>query len=359
MKTLFSVFLTFLFFISASSANAQNNPYEGMYKGTFSLAENYEYYGLNGIFVGHVDSKGQATMWLGNNEDAYKTNFQVNSNGYAQFTVDGAKVSLTFNNNGSISASINSGQDLSFASTRIKIDNRAGTNLLANKLKDKATNKITIKFPSDYNQSNNTSEEELKDQLLLMAGSWKINNAKIIIDGSYAVNMSGDMIILPDSIYTYGQANGQKVLVSQNPFTFDYSSFKLNSATLDWQKKQITAKGSGYFDGYYGTINYTITQTKSYYNPRAVTSPKITGNLSAINLKLNSLMKRYTVTTNFGAKSFTAKSLPDGLKLDASTGVISGKPTKKGIFNTTITAAVKQGGKITRSATAKLVFKVN
>jgi hypothetical protein len=87
--------------------------------------------------------------------------------------------------------------------------------------------------------------------------------------------------------------------------------------------------------------------------------PKITSNLSDITLKLGSLMARYTVTTNFGAKSFSAKGLPAGLKLDATTGVVSGKPTKKGTFTVTFTAAKKQGTKVVQSATGKKVFKVN
>jgi hypothetical protein len=87
--------------------------------------------------------------------------------------------------------------------------------------------------------------------------------------------------------------------------------------------------------------------------------PKITSSLSAVTLKQGTLMTRYTVSTNFGAKSFSAKNLPTGLKLDATTGVVSGKPTKKGTFTVTFTAAKKQGTKVVQTATGKKVFKVN
>jgi hypothetical protein len=87
--------------------------------------------------------------------------------------------------------------------------------------------------------------------------------------------------------------------------------------------------------------------------------PNITSNLSTVTLRLGKLMSRYTVTTNFGAKSFAAKGLPAGLQLNATTGVVSGKPTKKGTYTVTFTAAKKQGSKVIQSKTAKKVFKVN
>jgi hypothetical protein len=90
-----------------------------------------------------------------------------------------------------------------------------------------------------------------------------------------------------------------------------------------------------------------------------ITPPRITSNLAEVTLKQGKLMSRYTVTTNFGAKSFLAKGLPAGLQLNATTGVISGKPSKKGTFTVTFTAAKKQGSKVIQSKTAKKVFKVN
>jgi hypothetical protein len=90
-----------------------------------------------------------------------------------------------------------------------------------------------------------------------------------------------------------------------------------------------------------------------------ITPPRITSNLSTVSLKLGKLMTRYTVTTNFGAKSFSAKGLPAGLQLNATTGIVSGKPSKKGTYTVTFTAAKKQGSKVIQSKTAKKVFKVN
>ena len=84
----------------------------------------------------------------------------------------------------------------------------------------------------------------------------------------------------------------------------------------------------------------------------------ITSNLAEQQIGLRRLMARYAVTTNFGASTFSAKGLPKGLTINKRTGVISGKPTKKGTYTVTITAQKRQRTKVINSATAKKVFKV-
>ena len=84
----------------------------------------------------------------------------------------------------------------------------------------------------------------------------------------------------------------------------------------------------------------------------------ITSNLAEQQLRFRKLMARYSVTTNFGASTFSARGLPPGVSINKRTGVISGKPSKKGAYTVTITAQKRQGKKLINSATAKKVFKV-
>jgi hypothetical protein len=84
----------------------------------------------------------------------------------------------------------------------------------------------------------------------------------------------------------------------------------------------------------------------------------ITSNMADQQIGFRKLMVKYAVTTDFGAKTFSARGLPPGLSINKNTGVISGKPRKKGTYTVTITAQKKKGNKIIKKATAIKVFKV-
>jgi hypothetical protein len=86
--------------------------------------------------------------------------------------------------------------------------------------------------------------------------------------------------------------------------------------------------------------------------------PGITSDLSTVSVPKGKLIPRFTITTNFGAKSFAAKGLPKGLKLNAKNGVISGKPTKPGTYTVTLTARKMKGKKVEQQATATKVVIV-
>jgi uncharacterized protein YkwD len=125
-------------------------------------------------------------------------------------------------------------------------------------------------------------------------------------------------------------------------------------------------------------INYKIKGTDNYHYKRTMVSslnvkadfklsppkppvvipPSITSDLSAISVPKGKLIPRFTITTNFGAKSFAAKGLPRGLKLNTKTGVISGKPTKTGTYTVTLTARKMKGKKVEQQATATKVVIV-
>jgi hypothetical protein len=86
--------------------------------------------------------------------------------------------------------------------------------------------------------------------------------------------------------------------------------------------------------------------------------PSITSDLSTVSIPKGKLIPRFTITTNFGAKTFAAKGLPKGLKLNTKTGVISGKPTKAGTYTVTLTAKKMKGKKVEQQATATKVVIV-
>jgi formylglycine-generating enzyme required for sulfatase activity len=67
---------------------------------------------------------------------------------------------------------------------------------------------------------------------------------------------------------------------------------------------------------------------------------------------------RYQISTNFGARTFIARKLPSGLKINATTGVILGRVSKVGTYRTTITAQKKQGKKVINQTSTPITFIV-
>ncbi len=86
--------------------------------------------------------------------------------------------------------------------------------------------------------------------------------------------------------------------------------------------------------------------------------PSITSDLSTVSIPAGNLIPRFTITTNFGAKTFAARGLPKGLKLNKKNGVISGKPKKPGTYTVTLTARKMKGKKVEQQATATKVVIV-
>lgn len=79
----------------------------------------------------------------------------------------------------------------------------------------------------------------------------------------------------------------------------------------------------------------------------------ITSDLAAVSVNLGASFS-HQITASGSPTSFGAIRLPTGLKLNAKTGLISGKPTKVGVFSATL-QALKKGS---TTATATKVFTV-
>jgi hypothetical protein len=87
--------------------------------------------------------------------------------------------------------------------------------------------------------------------------------------------------------------------------------------------------------------------------------PTITSKLNNITVPVSKSIKPYSVTTNFGANAFSASGLPAGITMNSKTGLISGKPIKKGKYSARITASKKSKNLISHSVTATRLITVN
>jgi hypothetical protein len=98
----------------------------------------------------------------------------------------------------------------------------------------------------------------------------------------------------------------------------------------------------------YNTVTTSVSVTVNQVEPVVITS-----DLAAVSVNLGASFS-HQITASGSPTSFGAIRLPTGLKLNAKTGLISGKPTKVGTFSATL-QALKKGS---TTATATKVFTV-
>ena len=102
-----------------------------------------------------------------------------------------------------------------------------------------------------------------------------------------------------------------------------------------------------------GTGSASLRITVNPVAPPPPTGLVITSDLAAVSVNLGASFS-HQITASGSPTSFGAIRLPTGLKLNAKTGLISGKPTKVGTFSATL-QALKKGS---TTATATKVFTV-
>jgi hypothetical protein len=156
----------------------------------------------------------------------------------------------------------------------------------------------------------------------------------------------------------YGGVNGSTFLATGTWYssgnTF-YSSFRVEGLNLDYtQDAKYVLVG----DNNMTTITTASNGVRGVGEATRILPPIITSDLTTVSVPVKKLIPRFTITTNFGAKTFAAKGLPKGLKLNTKNGVISGKPTKAGTYTVTLTARKMKGKKVEQQATATKVFVV-
>jgi hypothetical protein len=100
-------------------------------------------------------------------------------------------------------------------------------------------------------------------------------------------------------------------------------------------------------------VDDSFSVTVNQAPPPPPTGLVITSDLAAVSINLGASFS-HQITASGSPTSFGAIRLPTGLKLNAKTGLISGKPTKVGTFSATL-QALKKGS---TTATATKVFTV-
>jgi hypothetical protein len=103
----------------------------------------------------------------------------------------------------------------------------------------------------------------------------------------------------------------------------------------------------------YNTATTSVSVTVNPVSPPPPTGLVITSDLAAVSINLGASFS-HQITASGSPTSFGATGLPTGLKVDVKTGLISGKPTRVGIFSATL-QALKKGS---TTATATKVFTV-
>jgi hypothetical protein len=103
----------------------------------------------------------------------------------------------------------------------------------------------------------------------------------------------------------------------------------------------------------YNTATTSVSVTVNPVSPPPATGLVITSDISAVSINLGASFS-HQITASGSPTSFGAIRLPPGLKINAKSGLISGKPTKAGVFSATL-QALKKGS---TTATATKVFTV-
>jgi hypothetical protein len=104
----------------------------------------------------------------------------------------------------------------------------------------------------------------------------------------------------------------------------------------------------------YGIVTSQIA-TLQVIPEDVVVQPTITSSLATLTLTEHVLITPYQITSNTEPKSYSAKGLPKGLKVNSKTGLITGTPTKLGTYLVTLQVKSKSAG--TASATKTFIVQ--
>ena len=182
-----------------------------------------------------------------------------------------------------------------------------------------------------------------------VAGTGMMNYTLTILPAIPAFTSAASVNALTNQAFIY------QLTATNNPEGYEVGdlppglNFDMKSATI-FGKPTTTGTYTvmlyAFNDGGTGTATLTIVVSDA-----PVPTPIITSALSA-SAQAGSVFA-YQITASNGPVSFDATNLPDGLKVDATSGIVSGTPTAVGTFNFTVSATNPSG-----TGTANVVLVV-
>jgi len=220
-------------------------------------------------------------------------------------------------------------------------------------------------------QNPNLTHLQVKDIILQTAQKVSALNGKVvcggIVDAAAALREAKARVVVTPVITsstsasaTVGTAFTYSITASGAPTSYSASSLppglSVNTSTgaisgTPTSAGTFTSSISG--SNIAGTGSASLRITVNPVAPPPPTGLVITSDVSPASITLNTPFS-HQITASGSPTSFGAIRLPTGLKLNAKTGLISGKPTKAGVFSATL-QALKRGS---TTATATKVFTV-
>ena len=207
----------------------------------------------------------------------------------------------------------------------------------------------------------------------------KVTREGFVFDGWYSapadvtgVKVTEKQIVVADPLTIYARwLSDEKVFVSVSVAAGQEALGSVSGGNKEIQigssvSLKAKAKAGAVFAGWYADgelLSMSASYSYGVMNAAAVEARFITPDEDhldgidvplAAELELGEMVDGTVTADSVSAVKWTVNGLPPGLKFDAKTGVLSGKPTKKGIYNIVFTATNASGYSYTKIVTVNV-----